>query len=228
MVRAKDGISASTEDYLKVIYDLIDREGHATTTQIAQELNIRPASVTGMLKKMAESKPALVRYKKHHGVSLTQTGKKLALETIRHHRLLEEFLHEVLGFSWDKVHDEAHRLEHVISEEFEEKMAELLGNPEYDPHGSPIPTRDLEMPEYSRKRLGEMTKRERAYIREVPDDDANLLRYLESFGIVPGARIEILEHSPYDENLTFIVMGQAQNAVLGPSVTSRIFVEKKR
>ncbi|MBN1306097.1 MAG: metal-dependent transcriptional regulator [Anaerolineales bacterium] len=224
----REKYSRAIEDYLKIIFELLEASGRVSTKQIAEALDVKPASVTGMLQKMSAFKPALVNYRKHHSVSLTPEGRDIALRVIRRHRLIERFLQETLGFSWDKVHEEAHRLEHVVSDEFEKRVAEVLGDPEFDPHGSPIPTRELEMPEHSQKPLSELDKRERAYIREVPDEDEGLLLYLEEVGVVPGARIEVLERSPYDGIMTLIVMGQLQNAVLGPSITRRVFVEKKR
>ena len=133
-------LSPPIEDYLKTIYLLREREGTATTTAIAAALEVTPASVTGMIKKLAELK--LVRHTPYQGVELTKSGEKIALEMVRHHRLLELFLMEALGYTWDEVHAEAHMLEHVISEEFEERMAARLGYPTVDPHGDPIPTKD--------------------------------------------------------------------------------------
>ena len=138
-------ISPAAQDYLKVIYDLTDESGRATTSQIADYLQVKPASVTGMLQKMAKEEPPLVEYKKHKGVILTLEGKKAALEIMRHHRLVESFLHEILGYSWDEVHEEAERLEHVISEDMERRMAAVLGNPSRDPHGQLIPNHNLEL-----------------------------------------------------------------------------------
>ena len=130
----KTTVTHAIEDYLKTIYDLTANCERASTNQIAEVLDIKPASVTGMIKKLSQGTPPLVDDKKHHGVALTPAGEKVALETIRHHRLLETFLYETLGFDWDAVHAEADRLEHVISEEFEERIAQHLGDPTHDPH----------------------------------------------------------------------------------------------
>ena len=143
-------ISQATGDYLKTIYELTREHGRASTNQIAESLQVTPASVTGMIKKLASADPPLVDYQKHQGVLLTEEGKKAALEIVRHHRLLEMFLHEKLGYEWDEVDAEADRLEHFISEEFEERIAQSLGNPQFDPHGDPIPTRDLYLVETTR------------------------------------------------------------------------------
>src|SRR5512136_1485163 len=133
-------LSPPVEDYLKTVYLLRERSGAASTTAIAAALAVTPASVTGMIKKLAEMK--LVRHAPYQGVELTRSGEKIALEIVRHHRLLELFLIEALGYTWDEVHAEADALEHVISEEFEERMAARLGNPLVDPHGDPIPAKD--------------------------------------------------------------------------------------
>jgi DtxR family transcriptional regulator, Mn-dependent transcriptional regulator len=133
--------TTSIQDYLKTIYDLTQGDAPASTTALAARLGIAPASVTGMMKKLAAANPPLVHYRKHQGVTLTETGEQAALRVIRRHRLLETYLVTTLGYSWDTVHEEACRLEHVISEEFESKIAALLGNPKRDPHGDPIPGR---------------------------------------------------------------------------------------
>src|SRR6266498_5226141 len=139
-------LTISTQDYLKNIYELTENGESASTNALAKKLSIRPASVTGMVQKLASAKPALVEYHKHQGVTLTKDGKKAALEVIRHHRLLEAWLVQTLGYSWDEVHEEAERLEHVISEDFESRIAAAMGNPLRDPHGELIPTADLKMP----------------------------------------------------------------------------------
>src|SRR5512145_1385582 len=146
-------ITQNIQDYLKAIYELEARDGAASTTLLAGRLQIAPASVTGMLQRLAVSSPPLVIYRKHQGATLTSDGQRAALEVIRHHRLLETYLVRKLGFSWDNVHEEACRLEHVISEEFESRIAEALGHPQWDPHGEPIPTADLTMPDASASTL---------------------------------------------------------------------------
>ena len=182
----RDTLTHAIEDYLKTIYDLSQMGGRAATSQIAEVLEVRPASVTGMLQKLAAATPPLVDYQKHRGVALTPEGEKVALETIRHHRLLETFLHETLGYDWDAIHAEADRLEHVISEEFEERIAQALGDPTHDPHGDPIPDRDLRMPSHATTRLSELRAGQRATIERVRDSDPELLRYLSERGVVPG------------------------------------------
>ena len=167
-------LTHAIEDYLKVIYDISATRGRASTSQIAAVLEVKPASVTGMIQKLAAVTPPLVEYQKHHGVILTSEGELVALEVIRHHRLLETFLHETLGYDWDKVDAEADRLEHVISEEFEERIAQALGDPTHDPHGDPIPTRELKMPTQSTTRLKDLRSGQQAIIKRVRDTDPEL------------------------------------------------------
>lgn len=221
----RKNLTQAIEDYLKTIYDLTSIHERATTTQISEMLDVKPASVTGMMRKLAATDPPLVEYRKHQGVVLTPAGERVALEIIRHHRLLELFLHETLGYPWDEVHEEAHRLEHVISETFEERIAELLGDPKYDPHGAPIPTRDLEMPSHATLSLDKLTTGQQAIITRVPDNDADLLRYLGENGVVPQAHFVVIEYSSFDDNLKIQIAGRDEPVVLGPSITCQIYVE---
>jgi len=218
-------LTDTVEDYLKVIYDLSVDNKRVGTGQIAEILNVAPASVTDMFQRLANEDPPLLNYVKHQGVALTEDGRKAALETIRHHRLLELFLHEILGYSWDEVHAEAERLEHVISEEFEERVAAVLGNPERGLHGKPIPSRNLEMPDHDTCVLQELRPGQAGEVHCVNDDDPGLLRYLESRGLVPGASFEIIDYSPYDENLHLTIIGEDEVIVLGANVTAQIQVE---
>ena len=218
-------LSDTVEDYLKVIYDLSADNQRVGTGQIAEMLGISPASVTDMFQRLASDDPPLLDYVKHQGVALTEDGRKAALETIRHHRLLELFLNEVLGYSWDEVHAEAERLEHVISEEFEERVAAVLGDPQRGIHGKPIPSRNLEMPDLDTCILQDLRPGQTGEVHWVNDDDPGFLRYLESRGLVPGASIEVIEYSPYDDNLHLKVAGDDEVFVLGASVTAQIHVE---
>ena len=218
-------LSDTVEDYLKVIYDLSADNQRVGTGQIAEMLGVSPASVTDMFQRLAGEEPPLLDYVKRQGVALTEEGKKAALETIRHHRLLELFLHEILGFSWDEVHAEAERMEHVISEEFEERVAAVLGNPERGLHGKPIPSRNLEMPDLDTCILQDLRPGQVGEVHSVNDDDPGLLRYLESLGLVPGASFEIIDYSPYDNNLRLKVAGDDEVVVLGANVTAQIRVE---
>jgi DtxR family Mn-dependent transcriptional regulator len=169
-----------------------------------------------MIQKLAAWDPPLLDYQKHRGVALTKDGRDAALRTIRHHRLIEMFLHEALGFSWDEVHEEAERLEHVISE----------GDPTHDPHGDPIPTRDLEIPPSLNIRMSEMRADQQAVIRRVRDTDPQLLRYLSNLGITPGAEVRARDYSAFDENLHLEILG-GDDIVLGSRVTRQVYVELK-
>ncbi len=221
----RENLTHAIEDYLKAIYKLSRKTGRASTNELAERLEVTPASVSGMIKKLSQTKPPLVNYKKHHGVHLTEDGEKIALEIIRHHRLIELFLHQMLGYSWDKVHEEADRLEHVISEEFEARIAAALGDPLHDPHGDPIPTIDLEVPPSSTLPLSALRPGQRAIIQRVRDADADMLCHLEDLGLVPQIGIQVLEHSPFDDNLTVGLEGTEERRVLGPRITRQIFVE---
>jgi DtxR family Mn-dependent transcriptional regulator len=221
----RENLTHVIEDYLKTIYDLTADSGRASTNQIADRMGVTAASVTNMIQKLAATDPPLLKYRKHRGVVLTEEGERVALEIVRHHRLLEMFLHQTLGYSWDEVHEEADRLEHVISEEFEERIAERLGHPRHDPHGDPIPTRELELPEAKATTLSEMRPGQRAIIQRVRDSDPELLRYLSGLGLTPGAKITILDFSPFDNNLRLRVEDHDEAVVLGPSITSQVFVE---
>ena len=218
-------ITHTVEDYLKTIYQITSTHERASTNQIAMALGLAPASVTGMIKKLNDIEPPVVEYQKHRGVVLTEKGESIALEIIRHHRLIEVFLHEVLEYDWDEVHPEADRLEHVISEEFDERIAKALGNPTHDPHGDPIPTRELEMPDRLLSPLSDLRPGQEAVVLQVRDENPELLRYLSDMGIIPNVSLRILEYSPLDENLSLQVSGEGNNFVLGPRITQEIFVK---
>jgi DtxR family Mn-dependent transcriptional regulator len=217
--------SQAAQDYLKIIYKLTANDGRATTSQIAEALSVRPASVTGMLQKMSQMDPPLVDYKKHQGAILTPAGEETALETVRHHRLIELFLHKVLGYPWDEVHEEAERLEHVISEKMEKRIAEVLGHPRRDPHGQLIPSRDLKISPSPEVSLRKLRPPQRGIVRRVHDEDADLLRYLDRLGLHPQACFTILEYVPYDGNLRLQVDGRSEAIVLGPQITGQLFVD---
>jgi DtxR family transcriptional regulator, Mn-dependent transcriptional regulator len=219
-------LTQSIQDYLKHIYELNENGNAASTNDLALRLNIAPASVTGMLQRLASSKPPFVVYRKHQGVTLTKAGEKAALEVIRHHRLLELYLVKALGYSWDEVHHEADKLEHVISEDFESRIAEALGNPTRDPHGELIPTVDLTMPLDESRPLASLRTHETAIVKRVSDDDPALLRHLREIGIIPEVKVTVKDFSEFDGNLTLQVEGQRSNVVLGTAVTNQVFVDK--
>ncbi|GAB4531460.1 MAG: metal-dependent transcriptional regulator [Anaerolineales bacterium] len=218
-------LTNAIEDYIKTIYHLCTNRGKANTNQIAEALQVTPASVSGMLRKLAHTDPPLVSYHKHRGVTLTPDGERVALEVIRHHRLLETFLHQILGYEWHEVHAEADRLEHVISEEFEARMAQALGYPTHDPHGDPIPSPALEMPHRDLFPLGSLRPSQSGIVARVNDADPQLLCYLSERGIVPQAHLTVLAYSPFDRNLSLQIHGQDQVVVLGPAITAQIFME---
>jgi DtxR family transcriptional regulator, Mn-dependent transcriptional regulator len=189
-------LTAAVQDYVKAIYTLDSGEGAVTTTALAERLDVRPASVSGMLPKLMEL--GLVEHEPYHGVRLTQRGTRVALEVVRHHRLLELFLVESLGMTWDEVHAEAEVLEHVLSEELEELIAAKLGDPAFDPHGDPIPSRELKVPKDRSRSLHSLEPGERATFVRVSDSDPEMLRFLSERGIAPGAEIEVVERQPFD------------------------------
>ena len=219
-------ISPASQDYLKAIYDITEQHGRATTSQIAGRLDVKPASVTGMLQKMAVDDPPLVTYEKHQGVTLTAEGRTAALEIMRHHRLLELFLHEVLGYPWDEVHEEAERLEHVISEDMERRMAAFLGNPVRDPHGQPIPTQELTIAATTDISMSELRPGQHAVVRRVQDTDSELLRYLAGLGLGPEVELVVVSYVPFDRTLHVRIGDAEETAVLGPRITREIFVER--
>lgn len=217
-------LTISIQDYLKNIYELTENGETASTNALAKKLKISAPSVTGMIQKLASAKPALVEYQKHQGVTLTKEGKKAALEVIRHHRLLEAWLVQTLGYSWDEVHEEAERLEHVISEDFEQRIAAAMGHPVRDPHGELIPTEDLTMPLDDSTALSTLRPPRTAIVKRVQASDIELLRYLDGLGLVPGTQVEVRDYSPFDHNLT-IKVGR-KSFVLGQSITAKVFVEE--
>ncbi len=213
-------LSPPMEDYLKTIYLLREREGAVSTTAIAGALHVTPASVTGMLKRLVELK--LVRHLRYQGVELTKPGEKIALEIVRHHRLLELFLIEALGYSWDEVHAEADVLEHVISEEFEERMAARLGHPAVDPHGEPIPAKDGTLTALKERALLSMQPGESAQITHLNDTNSEMLRYAASLGLKPATRVTLTAVEPFGGSLQ-IKVGGAEYSI-GRELAAQIFV----
>lgn len=190
-------LSAIMEDYLKAIYYLQHESGgRVQTSALAEHMDVEQSTVTSMMKKLAER--GFVHYKPYKGVELTDTGTPIALEVIRHHRLLERYLTEHLEYDWSEVHDEADQLEHHISDQFADRVAELLGDPDIDPHGDPIPTSELEFSStQSGKPLDDHHEGERVTIERVRDRDSAILQYLSEHGIQPGVTAEIVEVAPF-------------------------------
>jgi DtxR family Mn-dependent transcriptional regulator len=213
--------STAVQDYLKAVYELEHRdEGRASTTQLAERLGVAPASATTMVKKLATL--GLLEHEPYHGVVLTETGRAAALEVIRHHRLIERFLVDILGVPWDEVHDEAERWEHVLSEEMEERIDAALGFPRSDPHGSPIPAGDLTLRSSERRPLTELKPGSRGVVAEVADEDAPLLRYLGDVGLYPGTEVEVVGAAPFNGPLTIRVAGVEH--ALGREAVSQVLV----
>lgn len=199
-------LSEATEDYLKAVWALSTYD-RVTTTALASELGVSAASATAMLKKLARL--GLVDHTPYRGVVLTTAGERVAVEVVRHHRLIERYLVEALGVPWDEVHDEAERWEHVLSEELEQRMDEALGFPATDPHGAPIPAHDGEVAERASLRLADLQAGQRAVVAEVSDDDPELLRYLGTFGLYPGTEVEVVDAAPFDGPVTFRTGGDS-------------------
>lgn len=197
-------ITPAIEDYLKAIYLIQQHSEEVSTSLIAEQLGgFRPASVTGMIKKLAEMQ--LVTYTPYYGVQLTPSGERIALEVIRHHRLIELFLVKALGYSWDEVHDDADQLEHVISEKLEERIAAWLGHPTLDPHGDPIPTIEGLMPDTPHGEiLADLSPNTDVRIVRVGEQQAERLRYLADLGLIPGAQVRIVAVAPFNGPLSVL------------------------
>lgn len=213
-------ISQSVEDYLKVIYLLQSEGDGATTTNIAEALSVSSASVTNMLKRLANLK--LITHKSYQGATLTEAGRKIALEVLRHHRLLELYLKEMMGYSWDEVHDEAEKLEHHISEQFEDRIAELLNHPTHDPHGDPIPSKDGVVPEKASLAITDAEENRSYIIGRVKDQDPELLRYLEKIGIIPGVKIRILDKAPFNGPIHLFI--EEEEKTIGYTIAEQVYL----
>ena len=216
-------ISPAVEDYTKAIYALQERgDGCAVTTNaLAERLGVTPASASAMVKKLAGM--GLVSHVPYKGVELTAKGSAIALEVIRHHRLLEAYLSESLGVPWDRVHDEAEVLEHVLSEELEELIADKLGNPTHDPHGDPIPTRDGLMPDEPTVSLQTLATGDCGRFVRISDADPEMLRYLAARGIAPGDGFEVIDKQPFDGPVFARFAGEVH--VLGGTLARAMRVE---
>jgi DtxR family Mn-dependent transcriptional regulator len=212
------------ENYAKALYELQAREPEGVgTTAVAQRLGVTPASASGMLRRLADE--GLVEYTPYQGARLTPEGERVALEVIRHHRLLELFLAEVLGMPWDRVHGEAEVLEHHISEELEELIAAKLGEPALDPHGDPIPDRDLEICADDSIPLTDLDPGEDGTFTRVSDSDASMLRYLSERAIQPGARLVVKGKEPFGGPVMVEIDGRTHP--LGPELAASMRVRRK-
>ncbi len=219
----RDGLNhQAIEDYLKTIYMLEHEESPVSTSRIAAARDVKPGSATSMIQRL--HKFNLVVYKKHYGVTLTAAGREIALEVLRHHRLVELYLMEALGFSWDEVHEQADILEHVISEKLEERMAAALNYPEFDPHGDPIPSKEGAITQVDNKPLFKLEAGESAVVSRIPDDtNGKLLRYLADLGLVPGTKIKVTQVAPFDGPMTLEL--NDKSIVIGQKVAEAVLVE---
>ncbi|MEE8326616.1 MAG: metal-dependent transcriptional regulator [candidate division NC10 bacterium] len=213
-------VSQAVEDYVKAIYLLEQSEGKVTTKALALALDVAAPSVTAMIKRLHAMH--LVRYTRYRGVALTPAGKRMALEVVRHHRLLELYLVEAMGLPWDQVHEEAERLEHVISEELEERIAELLGHPVTDPHGDPIPTKEGQLEHPASVPLAELNPGTAAIVHRIADQSPEKLRYLGSLGLFPKVRVTLLEKAPFGGPM-FLEVGKS-HCTLGGELARQIHV----
>ena len=221
MERTVERHSPAVEDYAKAIYTLQQRaDGPVTTTALAERLNVSAASASGMVRRLGEI--GLAKHEPYKGVELTEAGRAVALEVIRHHRLLELLLAE-LGVPWDRVHDEAEVLEHHISEELEALIAERLGDPTHDPHGDPIPAVDLTVEEGTTISLDQLEPGQRGLFVRVSDSDPEMLRYLSSLGLKPGQKLQLVGREPFEGPL--IVSFGSEKHPLGVALARAMRVE---
>jgi DtxR family transcriptional regulator, Mn-dependent transcriptional regulator len=214
----------AVEDYAKAIYALARRgAGPVGTSALAERLGVSPGTVTAMLKRMADM--GLVEHRPYHGVALNAAGERVALEVIRHHRLIESYLADALGMPWDKIHDEAEVLEHYISEDLEERIAAALGDPSRDPHGDPIPDRELALADDGSVALLALQRGDTAIFTRVSDSDPEMLRYLDDRGIRPGTAVSVRDAEPFGGALMIVVDGEAH--AIGAELARRMLVARR-
>jgi DtxR family transcriptional regulator, Mn-dependent transcriptional regulator len=197
-------LSQSVQDYLKALYKL-QADGRASTSALAERMGVAPASATAMLKKLAQL--GLVEHEPYRGARLTPAGERVAIEMIRHHRLLEQYLSKTLGLPIDAVHAEADRLEHALSEELEAAIDQSLGFPTHDPHGDPIPSAKLELTNAQYRCVADLEPGEHATVERVPDSDSDLLKYLDELGLTPGEAVEVTASAPFEGPITVRARG---------------------
>ncbi len=213
-------LTGAVEDYLKTIYELEARSGAAATSEIAARLALTPASVTGMVRRLANQ--GFLTHEPYRGARLTELGRRNALRILRRHRILETYLSQVLGFPWDEVHDEAERLEHAASDTLIERMAAALEHPQSDPHGAPIPTADGKIDERSHIALSEMEVGESAVMVRVSDKNPSMLRYLAEIGLQPGVPLRLMERAPFDGPITVRIA--SSELAIGASLAAQVLV----
>jgi DtxR family Mn-dependent transcriptional regulator len=215
--------SEAIEDFLKMVYLLQQEQDRVQTSALAEALGITAPSTTEMAKKLAKAN--LVIHEPYRGIRLTPAGERVALEIVRNHRLLELFLVQALGYTWDEVHEEAERLEHAVSERLIQRITEYLGNPRYDPHGDPIPGPEGELPPRELTPLSEWTRGEAGVVARLRDQTPEMLRYLAEKGLVVGAQVEVTGADPFDGPLTLLVNGSRQ--VIGSRVAHHVLVSAR-
>ena len=222
-VKSERAFSQAVEDYVKAVYELQQAQRPVATTELAARVGASPAAATKMLKHLASL--GLLEHTLYYGARLTDSGERIALEILRHHGLIELFLHERLGYSWDEVHHEADVLEHYISERMEERLANLLGDPALDPHGEPIPTRDGLVAALRGTSLAEAEPGAALTVLRVADRDPAALQYLQRLGIALGIQINVLEKQPFNGPLTLAI--NSETCVIGRELADYIFVEER-
>jgi DtxR family Mn-dependent transcriptional regulator len=215
-----DSLTGPVEDYLKAIYEIGRGSVSVATNDIAQRLSLTAASVSGMVRRLADQ--GLLSYERYRGVTLTDSGRRAALRTIRRHRVIESYLSQALDYPWDRVHDEAERLEHAASDELVNRMATAIGEPIVDPHGAPIPSREGAMDETVHLSLAELDEGRGARVVQVSDDDPDMLRYLGDLAIVPGSEVVVLSKAPYEGPITLGVSGRRLS--IGPALAAQVRV----
>ncbi len=216
-------LTAPVEDYLKAIYEIELGGGAAATTDIAHRLAIAPGSVSAMVRRLADQ--GLLEHERYRGARLTEAGRRAALRTLRRHRVIEAYLARALGYAWDRVHEEAERLEHAASDELIDRMAAAIGEPTVDPHGAPIPTREGAVEEPAHVTLADLPSGVPSRVVRVSDEDGDRLRYLAELGIGLGAEVEVVSRAPYGGPVTLRVDGTERR--IGPELATQILVEPR-
>lgn len=213
---------SAVEDYVKVVYELSGASGRAAPRAVADALRVSQPAVTKMVRRLVELR--LASYDRAEGIALTRSGRKVALEVLRHHRLLEVYLKEALGYSWDQVDEEAEKLEHHISEEFEDRIDRMLGHPTRDPHGAPIPTKDGRIDDLRLPTLAEVPAGVQVRVARVSDRDPALLRYLGELGLYPETLVEVVERAPFGGPLRLVVDGRPR--AVGDELARQVYVQE--
>lgn len=217
-------LTEHAEDYLKAIYELELSGSAAATTDLAAQLGVAPASVTGMVRRLADL--GLLTHERYHGVRLTESGRRSALRTLRRHRVIEAYLVQVLGYGWDEVHDEAERMEHAASDELVDRMARAMGEPTVDPHGAPIPSREGSVEELPYVPLAELPVGTDAIIMRIADEDPDLLRHVADLTLVPGSDVRVVQQAPFGGPIT--LQSRGRSIVIGPALAQRLLVQPQR